>query len=165
VFASVERKLDAQGAQVEYDFLSDTEQNIDIQMGLGQEFNNGAIVYDRDNLKYGFKTFSPLDRKFNFHRYLGFSPSSLYGTATNGNRTNFGLVLPKGTGVDAKTRNKRPMLQIKYQEIEGQKVVITEWGALAKNGKTGKMELNIGQEAHMAADLFGANQAMIIKKA
>ena len=164
-FAAMERKFDAQGAAAEFDILSDTEQNIEIQSALGTEFANGAIIYDRTDLKYGFKTFDVMGRKYNFMRYLGFTPSALYGTATNGTRANFGLVIPKGTATDAKTRNKRPYLEIKYQEIEGQKVVITEWGALSKNGKTDEMILGIGQECYMSADLFGANGAMILKKA
>ncbi len=163
VFASMERKFDSQGAAAEFDILSDTEQNIAIQSAIGQEFSNGAIVYDRTDLKYGFKTMEIMNRKYNFMRYLGFTPTALYGTATNGIRSNFGLVLPKGNATDSKTRNKRPYLQIKYQEIEGQKVVITEWGALSKNGKTPEMILGVGQEAHMSADLFGANGAMILK--
>lgn len=166
-FASMERKFDAQGGQAEYDVLSDTDANIDIQTAIASnsQFSGGALVYDRNNLKWGFNSFTIMGRKYNFNRYLGFSERALWGSAAVGTkRSNFSLVLPVGTGTDAKTRNKRPMIQLKYQAVNGQKVLITESGALSTNGKTPVQELIVSQIAHMGISLFGANQAMILKK-
>jgi hypothetical protein len=44
-FADIERQLDSQGAPAEYDWLCDVNQDIAIQNALGNDFNNGAILY------------------------------------------------------------------------------------------------------------------------
>jgi len=170
--ATLERQLDAQGGPAEYDWLSDINQTIDIQNSLGNEFNNGAILYaqsgDMSNLDLarGFKSFTPYQRKYNFTRYQPFSDSAFYGGAGVGVRNNFGLLIPKNSQrQDAKTKNLIPQFCIRYQTINGQKVVISESGALSSNGKTPKMELVVSQEAHMGVQLMGANQYAIISKA
>lgn len=172
-FAQVERYLDSQGGAGEYDWLSDTDQNIDIQLALGNEFNNGAVLYAQNgdmanlDLKRGFKSFTPFQRQYNFTKYLPFSERAFYGSSAVGTtRNNFGLLIPKSTATDAKTRNIVPQFCIRYQNIPGfGKVVIGETGALSPNGKTTKMDLTVFQEAHYGAMVFGANQYLILKKA
>lgn len=171
-FADVERQLDAQGAPQEYDWLCDVNQHIAIQNALGNDFQNGAVVYAQNqdsgnlDLARGFKSFAPYQRKFNFTRYLPFSDAAFYGSsATGSKRTNFGLLIPKGTSTDAKTRNIVPRFNIRYQDIlgNGQKVQIAETGGLAKVPTSSKMELVVSQVAYYGVQVMGANQYAIVK--
>lgn len=173
-FADVERQLDAQGAPQEYDWLCDTNQHIAIQTALGAEFNNGAILYNQSgdmadmDLARGFKSFTPFQRKFNFTRYLPFSDAAFYGSSVAGSqRNNFGLLIPKGSAVDAKTRNVVPRFNIRYQDIlgNGQKVQIAETGGLAKVPTSAKMELVVSQVGYFGVQVMGANQYAIVKGA
>ncbi len=172
-FAQVERQLDSQGGAGEYDWLCDTNQHIVIQNALGNDFNNGAILYaqngsmDNLDLARGFKSFTPYQRKYNFTRYLPFTNPAFYGNAAAGTtRDNFGLLIPKSKGQDARTRNIVPQFCIRYQNIPGfGKVVIGETGGLSPNGKTTKLELDVFQQAYYGAMVFGANQWLILKKA
>jgi hypothetical protein len=171
-FAQIERQIDSQGGPGEYDWLSDTNQSIEIQNALGNDFNNGAILYaqtgsmDNLDLARGFKSFTPYHRKYNFTRYLPFSQAAFYGNNVAGTtRDNFGLLIPKGTGTDAKTKNIVPNFCIRYQNIPGfGKVVIGETGGLSPNGKTTKLELDVFQQAYYGVMVFAANQYVILKK-
>lgn len=170
--ALMERRFDAEGGPAEYDWLSDINQFIDIQLSLGNEFNNGSILYAQSgdmgnlDLKRGFKSFTPMNRTYNFNKYQPFSDTAFYGGAGTGVRNNFGLVIPKNTKVqDAKTRNYVPQFCIRYQNIPGfGKVVISESGALSSSGKTPKMELVVSQEAYYGVMVAGANQYAIVSK-
>jgi hypothetical protein len=171
-FAQIERQIDSQGGPGEYDWLSDTNQSIEIQNALGNDFNNGAILYaqtgsmDNLDLARGFKSFTPYHRKYNFTRYLPFSQAAFYGNNVAGTtRDNFGLLIPKGTGTDARTKNIVPNFCIRYQNIPGfGKVVIGETGGLSPNGKTTKLELDVFQQAYYGVMVFAANQYVILKK-
>lgn len=172
-FADIERQLDSQGAPAEYDWLCDVNQDIAIQNALGNDFNNGAILYAQGqaadgDLARGFKSFQPYHRKFNFTRYLPFSNAAFYGSNPAGTtRQNFGLLIPKGTSTDAKTRNVVPRFNIRYQDIlgNGQKVQIAETGALAKVPTSAKMELTVSQVGYFGVQVMGANQYAIVKGA
>jgi len=172
-FADIERQLDSQGAPAEYDWLCDVNQDIAIQNALGNDFNNGAILYAQgqaadSELARGFKSFQPYHRKFNFTRYLPFSDAAFYGSNPAGSlRKNFGLLIPKGTSTDAKTRNVVPRFNIRYQDIlgNGQKVQIAETGALAKVPTSAKMELTVSQVGYFGVQVMGANQYAIVKGA
>ena len=172
-FADIERQLDSQGAPAEYDWLCDVNQDIAIQNALGNDFNNGAILYAQGqaadgDLARGFKSFQPYHRKFNFTRYLPFSDAAFYGSNPSGSlRKNFGLLIPKGTSTDAKTRNVVPRFNIRYQDIlgNGQKVQIAETGALAKVPTSAKMELTVSQVGYFGVQVMGANQYAIVKGA
>jgi hypothetical protein len=172
-FADIERQLDSQGAPAEYDWLCDVNQDIAIQNALGNDFNNGAILYAQGqaadgDLARGFKSFQPYHRKFNFTRYLPFSDAAFYGSNPAGSlRKNFGLLIPKGTSTDAKTRNVVPRFNIRYQDIlgNGQKVQVAETGALAKVPTSAKMELTVSQVGYFGVQVMGANQYAIVKGA
>lgn len=171
--AQVERRIDSQGGSSEYDWLCDTNQMIDIQNSLGNEFNNGAVIYAQNgdtgnlDLKRGFKSFQTYSRTYNFTRYLPFTDQAFYGGSGTGVRNNFGLLIPKGTQKqDAKTKNLVPQFCIRYQNIPGfGKVVISESGALSTSGKTPKMELVVSQVAHYGVQVMAANQYLIVSKA
>lgn len=174
-FASIERQLDSQGAPQEYDWLCDVKQHIAIQNSLGADFNNGAILYNQGNesglngnldLAFGFKSFAPYQRKFNFTRYLPFSEQAFYGSSASGTtRENFGLLIPKGSSSDAVTRNVVPRFNVRFQDIlgNGQKVQIAETGGLAKVPTSAKMELVVSQVAYYGVQVMGANQYAIVK--
>jgi hypothetical protein len=171
-FADIERQLDSQGAPQEYDWLCDVKQHIAIQNALGNDFNNGAVIYAQNqdsaalDLGFGFKSFAPYQRKFNFTRYLPFSEAAFYGSSANGTtRSDFGLLIPKGSSTDAVTRNVVPRFNIRYQDIlgNGQKVQIAETGGLAKNPTSPKMELVVSQVAYYGVQVMGANQYAIVK--
>ena len=171
-FANIERQLDSQGAPQEYDWLCDVKQHIAIQNSLGNDFNNGAVIYAQNedsaalDLGFGFKSFAPYQRKFNFTRYLPFSEAAFYGSSANGTtRSDFGLLIPKGSSTDAVTRNVVPRFNIRYQDIlgNGQKVQIAETGGLAKNPTSPKMELVVSQVAYYGVQVMGANQYAIVK--
>lgn len=171
-FANIERQLDSQGAPQEYDWLCDVKQHIAIQNALGNDFNNGAVLYAQNqdsanlDLARGFKSFTPYGRKYNFTRYLPFSEAAFYGSSANGTtRSDFGLLIPKGTSTDAVTRNVVPRFNIRYQDIlgNGQKVQIAETGGLAKVPTSAKMELVVSQVAYYGVQVMGANQYAIVK--
>jgi hypothetical protein len=174
-FAAVERQLDNQGAPQEYDWLCDINQDIAIQTALGTQFNNGAIIYNQGqeaglngniDLSFGFKSYTPFQRKFNFTRYTPFSEGAFYGSSATGTtRANFGLLIPKGSTADAVTRNVVPRFNIRFQDIlgNGQKVQIAETGGLAKVPTSPKMELVVSQVAYYGVQVMGANQYAIVK--
>jgi hypothetical protein len=99
---------------------------------------------------------------------LPFSDAAFYGSNPSGSlRKNFGLLIPKGTSTDAKTRNVVPRFNIRYQDIlgNGQKVQIAETGALAKVPTSAKMELTVSQVGYFGVQVMGANQYAIVKGA
>jgi hypothetical protein len=121
---------------------------------------------DNLDLARGFKSFTPYHRKYNFTRYLPFSQAAFYGNSVAGTtRDNFGLLIPKGTGTDAKTKNIVPSFCVRYQNIPGfGKVVIGETGGLSPNGKTTKLELDVYQQCYYGIQVFAANQYLLLKK-
>lgn len=168
-FADIERSLDAEGGPMEYDWLADTDQDIDINLSLANEFNNGAIVYKEDDLRRGFKSFTPIFRKFNFTRYTPISERRMYGSSANQTtRNNFGILIPRNTvNVRGDVRvNDAPQMVVRYQDVAGNgaQFVVAESGALSANGKTTKMELVVSQEGYFGLQVNGANQFMIYKK-
>lgn len=166
-FASIERWLDDVGAPMEYDFLSDTDQNIDISNAIANEFPNGALLYDQDDLRRGFRSFTPYFRKFNFTRYTPISERRMYGTTGAGVFNNFGLLVPRSTvSINGDVRvNDVPQMVVRHQEIvPGQQWVVSEYGALSANGKSSKMELGVVQEGYFGLQVNGADQFMILSK-
>jgi len=163
----IERVLDNQGAPMEYDFLSDTDQDLDIQDAIATEFPNGAIVYDQNNLRRDFKSFKPYTRKFNFARYTPLSERRMYGSSGTGARSGFGILVPKNTTtLDGDSRvNDVPRLIVRYQEIQGKQLVVGESGLLSANGQNTKADLTISQVGYYGLQAIGADQFMILKKA
>ncbi len=164
-FAGIERKLDAEGGPMAYDWLCDTDQDIEIQLALGNEFNNGAMVFQQDTLRRGFKTYEPMLRKFSWTRYTPFSERKFYGSSAVGTtRNNFGLLIPKGKGSDAVTSQIVPQFCERYQLIDGKRLIMNEVGGLSANGKTTKNDLTVYQQEYSGIQLFGANQYLILTK-
>ncbi len=165
-FADIERKLDAEGGPMEYDWLQDTNQNIEVQLALGNEFTNGAIVYQDTDLRRGFKGFTPMFRKFNFTRYTPISDPRFYGSQATTLNSNSGFGVPTGKRdlSGDMSGNDMPQLIKRYQEIEGKKVYAWETGALSPNGKTGIMQKEVSQIEYPGLTVQGANQFFYIKK-
>ncbi len=151
--------------QVTANGISDTDQDIEIQLALGNEFNNGAMVFQQDTLRRGFKTYEPMLRKFSWTRYTPFSERKFYGSSAVGTtRNNFGLLIPKGKGSDAVTSQIVPQFCERYQLINGKRLVMAETGGLSDNGKTAKNDLTVYQQEYSGIQLFGANQYLILTK-
>ena len=166
-FFDIERKLSAQGAPMSMDWLQDTYQNGDFNLSLGNEFINGGIVYDMNDLRRGFKRFTPMFREFSVTKYVPISDETMYGAIAAGNlNQNSGYILPTGKRDLSGDTNKNDMPQIikRYQLIEGQMVYAWEFGALSANGKTGTMQKNTAQIEYPGLTFQGANQGIYIKK-
>lgn len=165
-FADIERKLDAEGAPMSSDWLQDTNQNIEFNLALGNEFNNGAIVYEMTDLRRGFKKYTPMFREFSITRYTPISDKRFYGAVAASINDNSGYIIPTGKRDLSGDMSKDDMPQMikRYQEIEGKKVYAWDTGALSANGKTGKMEKIISQIEYPGLTVQGANQFIYIKK-
>lgn len=166
-FADIERKLSAQGAPMSADWLQDTYQNIDFNLSLGNEFINGAIVYDMNDLRRGFKKYTPMFREFSITKYVPISDETMYGAVAAGNlNQNSGYIIPTGKRDlnGDMSKNDMPQMIKRYQLIEGQMVYAWEFGALSANGKTGTMQKNTAQIEYPGLTVQGANQFIYIKK-
>lgn len=164
--ADLERKIDAEAGPMEYDWLMDTNQHIDVNYQLGNEFNNGAIVYDENDLKYGFKSYTPLGRKLNLTRYCSISDAKMWGSKKQTLTTNSGYMIPLGTRTlngDMKA-NDMPQMIRRYQEFEGRQVYHWETGPQSPNGKTTKLNLVVSTVEYPGLTMQGSNQFVSIKK-
>lgn len=165
--ADLERSLDAEGAPMEYDWLMDTNQDIEVNLALPNEFPNGAIVYSMDDLRRGFKSYTPMNRKYNFTRYTPISDRRFYGAVAAGNlNDNSGYGIPTGRRELNGDMGKQDMPQLikRYQEVEGRSVYAWEWGGLSPNGKTDVLQKGISQVEYPGVEMQGANQFFYIKK-
>jgi hypothetical protein len=166
-FADIERKLDAQAAPMSADWIQDTDQNIDFNQSLGNEFTNGAIIYDMDNLRRGFKKYTPMFREFSVTKYVPISDRTFYGSVAAGNlNSNTGYIVPTGKRDMSGDMNKDDMPQLikRFQLINGQNVFAWDTGALSANGKTDKVQLEISQIEYPGLTVLGANQFIHISK-
>jgi hypothetical protein len=166
-FANLERLIDAEGGPMSYDWLQDTNQNIEVQLALGNEFNNGAILYDPEDLRRGFKKYAPFGRDFTFIRYTPFTDPRFYGSsATNSLTNNYGMGIPTGKRDlnGDMSKNDMPQLIKRYQQIKGQQVYAWETGALSDSGKTETMNLVYSMQEYPGLTLQGSNQFFIINK-
>lgn len=162
----LERKLDTEGGPMEYDWLQDTNQNLDVNQALANEFPNGAILYAMDDLRRGFKSFTPNFRKYNFTRYTPITDPRFYGSQVTSLNNNSGFGVPTGKrdlSGDV-SKNDMPQLIKRYQEIEGMKVYAWETGAMSPNGKTTKMQRQVSQIEYPGLTVQGSNQFFYIKK-
>lgn len=162
----LERKLDTEGGPMEYDWLQDTNQNLDVNQALANEFPNGAIVYAMEDLRRGFKSFTPNFRKYNFTRYTPITDPRFYGAQVTSLNNNSGFGVPTGKrnlSGDV-SKNDMPQLIKRYQEIEGMKVYAWETGAMSPSGKTGVMQREVSQIEYPGLTVQGSNQFFYIKK-
>ena len=166
-FSDMERAFDYEGAPMSMDWLQDTNQNLDVQNALGNEFQNGAILYDPEDLRRGFKKFSPYGREYTFIRYTPFTDPRFFGSsATNSLTNNFGVCVPTGKRDlnGDMSKNDMPQLIRRYQQVKGQQVYAWETGALSDSGKTTTMNLTYSMQSYPGLTLQGSNQFMIINK-
>jgi hypothetical protein len=166
-FFDIERKLSAQGAPMTMDWLQDTYQNGDFNLSLGNEFINGAIKYEMDDLRRGFKRYTPMFREFSVTKYVPISDETMYGAvAANNLNQNSGYILPTGKRNVSGDMNKGDMPQLikRFQLIQGQMVFAWEFDAMSSNGKTGTMQLSTAQIEYPGLTFQGANQGIYIKR-
>jgi len=167
-FAALERLIDAEGGPMSYDWLQDTNQNIEVQNALGNEFNNGAILYDPADLRRGFKKYSPYGREYTFIRYTPFTDPRVYGSSANNSLfNNYGIGVPTGkrdlNGDSSK--NDMPQLIKRYQQVKGQQVYAWETGGLSDSGKTLTANLTYSMIEYPGLTVQGSNQFFILNKA
>jgi hypothetical protein len=165
-FADIDRRLDFEGAPMSYDWLQDIYQNKDVANAIANEFPNGAIVYDINDLRRGFKKFTPYAREYNFQSYLPISNPAMYGTSTATDTDNTGYLIPTGrrTLNGDVNKNDVPQLIKRYMAPKGMPIYMWETGGLSENGKTTKAELVLSQISYPGLDMLGSNQFMRILK-
>lgn len=173
-FQNLTRVLDYNGGPREYHFLQDILQRQDINNLLFGKYPNGMISYgsvgssEEAAVSYGFKSFSTDTFSFHFHRYKGFSAPSLFGyQPTVGDyRSYFGLVVPQGNTVDAKSGTTRPYLQWVYQRNPdlpaGTKIYSWDLG-YTKNTKTTEASNKYEQICYVGSRVVAAEQFAILK--
>jgi len=166
-FFDIERKLSAQGAPMSADWLQDTYQNGDFNISLGNEFINGAIKYDMNDLRRGFKKFTPMFRELSVTKYVPISDETFYGSQASGNlNMNSGYIIPTGKRdlSGDMSKNDMPQMIKRYQSIQGQRVFAWETGALSDSGKTPIVQLQTSQIEYPGLTVQGANQFIRIAK-
>lgn len=164
--ADIDRRLNFEGAPMSYDWLMDEYQAKDVNLAIANEFPNGAIVYDMNDLRRGFKKFTPFQRTYSFQTYAPITNPMFYGTSTATDTDNSGYLIPTGRRtLDGDTSvNDVPQLLSRYMKWQGVNVYMWETGAGSPNGKTTKAETVISQISYPGLDLLGSNQFMSIKK-
>lgn len=173
-FQALTRVLDYNGGPREYHFLQDILQRQDINNLLFGKYPNGMIDYGSVGgsaeaaVSYGFKSFSTDSFTFHFHRYKGFSAPSLFGyqPTVGDHRAYFGLCVPQGNTVDAKSGTTRPMLQWVYQRNPdlpaGTKIYSWELG-YTKDTKTTEASNKYEQICYVGSRVTAAEQFCILK--
>lgn len=173
-FQNLTNVLDANGGPREYHFLQDLQQRQDINNLLFGIYRNGAISYasvgatEEASVVYGFKGFSTDTFDFHFHRYKGFSATSVFGyVPTVGDyRANFGLAVPQGMTQDAKDGSTRPYMQWVYQQNPdiptSQRIYSWDYG-YTKATKTSKAENTYEQIAYVGSRVIAAEQFSILR--
>lgn len=173
-FQNLTNVLDANGGPREYHFLQDLQQRQAINNLLFGIYRNGAINYGSVGASaeaaasYGFKSFSTDTFDFHFHRYKGFSASSVFGyVPTVGDyRANFGLAVPQGMTVDAKDSATRPYMQWVYQQNPdiptSQRIYSWDLG-YTKTTKTTEASNKYEQIAYCGSRVTAAEQFAILR--
>lgn len=171
--AQIGRYLDAEGGATEYDWLCDTDQNIDIMNGLGTEFTNGAILYDQSgadqiDLKRNFKSLNIFNRKVNFIKLPAFNMGTVYGANNEGSYyQNTGLLIPQDSQIDGKTGESVPSFCVRTfdgPDGGGEDVKTTYTGMFASNNQTQTANLSADLIAYKGVQVFAAQRYMIIQK-
>ncbi len=173
-FQRVTRVIDYNGGPAEYHFLQDINQRQNINTTLFGLYPNGMIDYGSVGfgaeaaVAYGFKSFSTDTVSFHFHRYKGFSASSVFGyTPTVGDyRANFGVAIPQGMLRDTKTGESMPYMQWVYQKNPdiptSQKIYSWDMG-FTSNTKTEEASNNYHQIAYVGSRVVAAEQFVLIQ--
>lgn len=171
--AQITRYLDAEGGANEYDWLYDTDQGIDIQNGIGTEFQNGAILYDQSgadqiNIRRNFQSLSLFNRKVNFNKYAGFNQSTVYGVANEGTYyQNFGIMIPQDSMIDAKTSESIPSFCVRtFGGPDGGdgEIKTTYAGMFAPSNQTPTANLTVSMITYKGVQVFGAQRYLIVQK-
>lgn len=172
-FATIDRALNAVGAPKEYDILSDSSSNIEMQNSIFTEINNGAIVYAADPGKRGgidlnrdFQSLKIYNRKYNFSNYGLFDEQTMYGSAGLGVRNRFSLFMPTGQtssmNEDGSTVTV-PRFSVMYQTPFGGNKWHTKENGLFSDGGGTKAERIITTIGYYGARVVGAQQYLIAK--
>jgi len=171
--ATLDRALNSVGAPKEYDILSDSAANQEMQNSIFTEINNGGIIYASEagtrngiNLNRDFQSLKIYNRKYNFSNYGLFDEQTTYGSSGLGARNRFSLLMPTG-----KTSSERedgstvtlPRFSVMYQTpFNSNKWHMKENGLFSDGGGTRaeKIYTTIG---YFGARVIGAQQYAILK--
>lgn len=172
-FQDMTRVWDWNGGPAEYHAVQDIYQRQDINNLLFGKYPNGAISYgsvgfnQEAAVSYGFQSFATDTYSLHFHRYKGFSASSVFGyVPTQGDyRQYFGLFTPQGEVADAKLNVTRPYMQWVYQRQPdlpmGTKIYSWELG-YTKATKTTEASNKYEQIAYVGSRTTAAEQFTIL---
>jgi len=125
-FKKVKRQKEAEGYSNEFDFLVDNELRMKLEDFIQTNMSAGGIIYGdfkgakSIDIARNFKTLDFYGIKLNLMDYSYFNPAKIWGATVNtGIYTNYGVMIPKGFGSDAKTGTKVPRFGVKYVPIVG----------------------------------------------
>ena len=169
--AALKRALDSEGGPKEYDWLMDSDQESEVQLAIFNQFPNGSIVYNQDDLRSNFKSIDLLGRKFNFAGWDALSERITYGSSGNGAHSNFGILVPRGTRDMKGDTNANDMSQliIRYQKIFNEGGENASWytgesGLYSKNGQNTNASLTQTHIGYFGLQMIGVNQFAIISQ-
>lgn len=171
-FTNLTRLIDAEGASDSYDFLVDTELRIKIDAYLRAEYGqSGGIVwgqaYEGDGLEINanVQSYTIDGNKYNFMKYGFFNSARIWGAPINtGVHKNFGLLIPRGEGVDAKSGENIEKFRVRFTGESASAPYIRHWttGALSPNKTDDEMVLREHHYANMGIECFQLNQFVTV---
>lgn len=162
--------LDKEVGAMEYHWLMETSQMIDVQNFIQNKYTNGAILYGSFNgnqeiaVKQGFSSYTIHGRTFHMKKYMGFNAGAQYGVSGS-KWDNNGVLIPMDTQRDAATGETVNSFGLRYQLYNGQRFYKFDTGGLAKVPTSGKMELTISHIAKEGLQVFGVNRFARVYKA
>jgi hypothetical protein len=162
--------LDKEVGAMEYHWLMDTNQMIEVQNYIQNKYQNGAILYGSFGgnaeiaVKQGFSSYTIHGRTFHMKKYMGFNAGAQYGVAASKWDDN-GILIPMDTQRDSATGESVNSFGLRYQLYNGSRFYKFDTGGLAKVPTSGKMELTISHIAKEGLQVFGANRFARVYKA
>jgi len=175
LFKQIKRQKEAEGFSNEYDALLDPEIRMKIDDFIQTNMSAGGIVYGEFNgsksidIARNFRSVDIYGIKFNMLDYAYFNPAKVWGATVNtGLYTNYGALIPKGFGSDAKTGTKVPRFGVRYQPIvginqEGGDIVhVKKTGGLAATPTSQSNTLDVSWITHKGLQTYGISAYSII---
>lgn len=175
LFKQIKRQKEAEGFSNEYDLLCDMELRMKIEDFIQTNTASGGIVYGdfkgskSIDINRNFKRLSYYGIDLNLMDYAYFNPSKVWGaTVSTGIYQNYGAMIPKGFGSDAKTGTKVPRFGVKYQPIVGENpeggdiVHVKRTGGLAATPTSQSNTLDVSWTTMKGLQTFGITAYNII---
>ena len=174
-FKKIKRQKESEGFTNAYDLLSDMELLMKIEDFVQTNTSAGGIVYGEFNgsksidINRNFKKLNYYGIELNLMDYAYFNPSRVWGaTVSTGIYQNYGVMIPKGFGSDAKTGTKVPRFGVKYQPIvglnqEGGDIIhVKKTGGLAPTPTNDENSLKVSWTTKKGLQTYGISAYNII---